>query len=80
MWRGAGQAGTFGMMQLAQPAKLQRGRSAFRLSQRERKAEVEIRFCYLYGNCQGAAPRSPGEKGRKGEGRTKPRKHGQENA
>lgn len=43
----------------------------------KRKAEAEIRV-YFYSNCQGAAPCSPGEKGRKGEGRIKHRKHSQE--
>lgn len=67
---GAGKDDTFGMRQLAQPAKLHRDSSAFRRGREK--------CCDLYGNCQGEAPCTPRRREER-EGSIKPRKHSQEN-
>lgn len=68
MWQGAGQAGTLGMMQLALPegqkrkADRDKGVISMETAREQHHAHRERR----------------GEKGRKGEGRIKCRKHSQE--
>lgn len=61
MWQGAGQAGTFGMMQLVLPEG------------RKRKAEAEIRVLSLW-QLPGSSTVLTGEEGKKGRGENKTQK------